>query len=155
MNTMPGSTSRGVGAPRLTTSAGTLLGWTKITKIYTDFSIAATEKRLTIYTLPIGSILLALKMKCSTAFSGGGASAVEMRLGITGDGYNYEKGWFDAGMDMFIAPASDNFCFTWVGKATDHTATEDLVATLNTTGANISALGAGVVDIWMLLATAT
>jgi hypothetical protein len=95
-----------------------------------------------------------MKMKCSTAFTdGAGVTRVDMRLGITGDGYNYEKGWFDAGMDLMVPVANDNLCFTWVGKATDHAATEALVATLNS-DVNINTLTAGSVDIWLLLATA-
>jgi hypothetical protein len=154
MNIMPGSSSRGSASTSLSNTSGTLLGWIKVNKTYADFSIVATEKRLTIYTLPIGSILLALKVKASTAFSGGGAASCGLRLGITGAGYNYEKGFFMPGIDLFPAVAADNFTFCWVGKATDHTATEALVATLNS-DVNINTLDHGVVDIWLLLATAT
>lgn len=151
MNSVPGSTMTAAGV--VSTAYGKIFGWTKITKTYADFSIAATEKQLTIYTLPVAAILLATKVKCSVAFAGGGAAVVDLRLGITGS-YNYERGFFFSGCSLMEAVAGDTFWYSTVSKACSHTATTAFIATLNS-DVNIDTLAAGSVDVWLLLMTAT
>lgn len=141
------------GSPaNLTSPNGTLYGWIKVEKTYSDFSVAAKTNSVTVYTLPVGGILLAVKMKTSAAFSGGGATYVDMRLGISGS-YNYEKGYFDPGMDLMLAVADDSFNYTAVQKATSYGATAAVIATVDS-DVNLNTLADGAVGFWFLIASA-
>lgn len=134
----------------LTSTAGSLLNWTKITKSYLDFSVAAHSKELTIYTLPAGGIVLATKIKHTIQFSGGGATYVGLTIGKTGA----NQPVYDPGVIVSSVVADDELAYTSVQKAENHAATTAIIATL-ASDVNLNTLAAGSVTIWLLLATAT
>jgi hypothetical protein len=134
----------------LTSTAGTLLNWVKVTKTYLDFSDAGTFKELTIYTLPAGGIVLAVKTKASIVFAGAGATYIGLTIGKTG----VDQGVYDPGVSMMAVVANDELAYTSVQQAENHGATTAIIATLSSNIA-LNTLASGSVTIWLLLATAT
>jgi hypothetical protein len=126
-------------------AAGANLVWTKYTKIAADFAAAATTNSITLFTAPAGTVIHAVKVKHSTAFSGGGITAYNVGLGITG---NLQK--YATNFNVFQVAAATTFQLTQNLNSEDHGATWDVKATANSTGANLNAAGAGSVDIWVL-----
>ena len=152
MNIMPGSTSRGSVATSLSSSDGTIAGWVKVTKTFADFSDAGTVKQIALYTLPVGSILIAVKCKHSTAFTGGGATMADMRVGLN-DTTLYAIGRFVAGCDVFRAAADEAYTLSFPFRGNDHGATEAVTATLDSDVA-LNTLAAGSCDFWLWYGTA-
>lgn len=116
----------------------------KYTKTYSDFSTAATTNDLELLSLAAkrGPTLIALKH--STAFSGGAVSALTLDVGVTGDLDRYI-----ALFDAFSATSSTN-AVLWSGfDIPDFSSTVSLRIRATSTGANLSALTAGSVDVWI------
>ena len=70
------------------------------TLLATAFSAAATTEDIELYALPAGVSILAVKVKSTTAFSGGTSSAYTLSVGIVGTLAKYHSAY-----DVFAAVA--------------------------------------------------
>ena len=130
---------------QLTTLGQVVLRPLKITLGYAAFAAAATTSEINLgLTLPAGGYVRTVKIKHSTAFSGGAVAACTLQVGITGTANRYA-----AAFDVFAAVSATNYQVTNPNLGESHTATTTVKCTLTTTGANTNALTAGSVDIWV------
>lgn len=115
-------------------------------------SAAATSQSFVMFTLPPGVAVKAAWLDRTTLFSGGSASAVTAEIGIVGSTAKYlaatdvktTSGIATSANLQFVESSGDPF-----------TGTGTLVeVTLRTTGANVSTLTAGQVDVYVELSAA-
>lgn len=120
--------------------------WKKVALTYTDFQDASTTKQAALFTLPAAAVVHAVKIKPGTAFAGTSITDVKISVGTTGVPTKYA-----AAYDVDAAPGDAVFQLsTTVGGETHAVAGTALVAQAVSTGANLSALSAGAVDVWVL-----
>lgn len=113
---------------------------------------AATSQAFTLFTLPPGVAVKAVWIDCTTAFSGGAASAVTAEFGIVGNTAKYLAATDVKGATGITASA--NLMYV-EGSGDVFTGTGTLVqVVLRTTGANVSTLTAGQVDVHIELSAA-
>jgi hypothetical protein len=118
--------------------------WFSVTKTFTDFSTAAATNSIALFTLPAGGVIHRIKVKHSTAFSGGTISAYNVSVGITGNTTKYTPIF-----DVFQATGNTAEQLTRVDLQENHGATTSVLATANSTGANLNAATAGSVTFWI------
>ncbi len=123
--------------------------WVKVNKTFTDFSDPSGTKSITAYALPAGGVIHAAKVKQSAAFTGGGASAVTISLGVSGD-----ESRFLPGFDVFPAPGNTVFAISGTVDSIDQATPVNILATAVETGGNLEDLTTGAVDIWLLVSVA-
>lgn len=125
--------------------------WRKYTVAYTAILAAATSEQEALFTLPAGGIVHAVKIKHSAAFAGTGITALTASVGIAGDGDKYA-----AAFDVFQAAGDAVLQLSATPAAESHdSGGTAVVAEFTSTGANLSALTAGSVDIFVLWSAAT
>lgn len=113
---------------------------------FSKFQTAATTIALNLYSLPAGAVVHAHKIKHSTAFAGTSVTAVTLSVGISGTAAKYAPAF-----DVFqTVSGTATQLSTTAGTESDSAATQ-ITATMTATGANLSALTAGQVDVWALL----
>lgn len=122
--------------------------WVKVASnlLATAFTAAATTKSLTLFTLPAGGIIHACKIKPSVAFVGPSVTACTIQVGIAGTTNKY-----GSALDCVPAVSATNFGIDYTNGSESHTATTAILVKATATGANLSVLTAGAVDIWVLL----
>lgn len=110
---------------------------------YSDFSATSTTKAVTAHTLAANRTLFSILVKHSQSFTGGSVSAVTLDIGITGD-----TGKFISSFDVYqgVSSSAQDSVLTvyYPGVATG------IVITATATGANLSELTQGSVDIYFL-----
>lgn len=121
--------------------------WVKVTKDYSDLATAAPTNTITLTTLPAGGVVHAVKIKHSTAFSGGSITSYTVEVGITGDTDKYALAY-----DVFQATGAATYQLSAVLGGESHTATTDLKLTA-TASHDLDTATDGAVDIWLLLST--
>ena len=127
-----------------------LLGlWSKYTVPYTSLSTAATTNSITLFSLPAAGIIHGVKIKHSTAFSGGSISAYTVSVGISGTLAKYATAY-----NVFQAVANDTFQLSNTLGSENHASATNILITATSTGANLNAATAGSVDIWVLTSQA-
>lgn len=129
--------------------SGSLPFWTKYTVVYSDLAAAALTNSITLFTLPAGGVIHGVKIKHSTAFSGGSISAYTVSVGIVGNTTKY-AGTFD----VFQATGASTYDLTQNFAGESHTATTAIKVEAVSVGANLDQAVAGSVDIWVLFSTA-
>lgn len=131
-----------------TITAPTVPVWTKYTVGYAALAAAATTNNIELLSLPAGGIIHAVKIKHSTAFSGGGAASYTVSVGITGTLNKYA-----AAFDVFAAVgATVQQLSTTVGTENHGSATSIKIAA--TCDVNLDLVTAGSVDVWVLASKA-
>lgn len=115
-----------------------LAGFNPVTKVYTDFQTAGTVSHVKIFTLPAGYMLTRLVLKHSASFTGSSISAVQAQIGIASD-YSKFMDNYNA-LQATGATVFDGALLSYIGSFSTDT---DIYLTLNSTGANLSALAAG------------
>lgn len=123
----------------------TIPRWRKYTKAYGDFSTAGTTNNIELFSLPPACVIHAVKIKHSTAFSGGAISAYTISVGITGTLAKYA-----AAFDVFQAASATAFSITGTIGSESHTAVTSIKVAATSTSANLNAATAGSVDVWVL-----
>lgn len=129
--------------------AGPRPTWYKFTVAYTDIQTAATTNSYTFATLPIKGKVHATFSKHSVAFAGTSITAVGMELGITGTPAKYAPS-FDV-LQVVGNTVFDENDIGSGGSLESWTGTTSLVAKFTSVGADLSALTAGSVDIYVLV----
>lgn len=117
--------------------------FTKITVPYTDLQTGATTIHFGLFNLPAGAMLTNLAIKHTTAFTGVGITALNASLGIVTD---YPR--FIPAFDLKASVGDqvfDNVMMNYIASFANVTA---IYLSADSTGANLSALSAGSVDIY-------
>jgi len=135
------------GASGVTTSSPT---WKKITKTYADFSTAAPNRNIVIYTLPAGGVIHMVKTKHSVAFSGGAIATYTVSVGITGTLTKYATAF-----DVFQAVGGTVYQLSSLVGGESQSTNASIRAEAICTGANLNAATTGSVDFWILASVAT
>lgn len=123
--------------------------WRKYTVAYTDLQTAATTNNGTLFSLGAGEIIHATKTKHSTAFVGASITALTISVGITGTLAKYS-----AAYDVVPAVSATAYQLSTTIGSESHTAATAIKWAAVATGANLSVLSAGSVDIWVLVSKA-
>ena len=123
--------------------------WVKVTLAFGAFSAAALTSNANLYSLPAGGVLHAVKIKQSASFTGGAVASCTVSVGISGNNAKYATAF-----DVFQASAATTFQVTGTVGGEDQAAAFQLTATAISTGANLNALTAGSVDVWLLISVA-
>lgn len=138
MRQMPG-TVVATGTPR----------WRKFTVDESDFTAAATSEHIELFSLEAGGIIHAVKIKHSTAFSGGGAGSVTLSVGIASNTTKYASAF-----DVFQAVADTTLQLSDSFNTEDHgSATSIRVEAVS--DVNVGDLTAGAAEIWVQVSEAT
>lgn len=137
--------------PTTPATIGSVPTWIKVGDAisYTTFQTAATTKSNTLFSLIAAGIIHEVKIKHSTAFAGAAISAVTISVGISGTNDKYASAF-----NVLQAVSSTAFELSDALGTESHTAATNITVTAISTGANLSALSAGVVDIWALMSVA-
>ena len=104
MQAMPGTVAA-TGTPR----------WRKFTVAESSFTAAATSEDIELFSLAAGELIHGVKIKHSTAFSGGTLSAFTLSIGISGLLDKYASAF-----DVFQAVADNTFQVTSVFNSENH-----------------------------------
>ena len=123
--------------------------WTKYTVTTADapFNTAATTDSVTLFTPAANQVIHGVRIKHSTAFSGGGATSTTVSVGISGNTTKYASAF-----DVFQAVAYGTYQLSSVFGGEDGATAVTLTATSDV---NLSTLTAGSVDVWVLSSTTT
>lgn len=117
--------------------------WTNVTKTYSDFSAAATTKDIEIFSLPAGGVIHGVKIKHSTAFSGGSLTSYTVSVGLAGDLDKYASAF-----DVFQAASDTTFQMSQNFVSENHGAVSSVRA--EATGShNLDTATAGSVTFWI------
>jgi len=113
---------------------------------YEDLAASALTNDIELFTLPGAGVIHAVKIKHSTAFSGGALSSYKLSVGIAGNLVKYA-----APFDVFQAVGDTAFGLNheFGGETHDAGGTSIRLAA-ESIGANLDAATAGVVDVWVL-----
>lgn len=124
---------------------GSLPKWTKITKTYSDFSIAALTNSIEILSLPAKGVIHAVKLKHSTLFSGGTITTYTISIGIVGSLAKYITA------SNVKATVGDLVQYVSSTLGTEgNAAVTSIKATAISTLDNLDEATQGSVDIWIL-----
>lgn len=119
--------------------------WIKITKTYTDLSIAGLTNNITLLTLPIKGYIHDVKIVPTTAFSGGLIATYTLSVGISGSLAKY-----GAIVDVFTGNITSNLIHTPLAGLESTSGTTAIKLSAISTVANLSSATAGSVDIYIL-----
>lgn len=133
------------------TQIGAVPVWVKVgvALSHVAFQTAGTTNSINLFLLPAGGVIHATKIKHSTAFAGTAITAYTISIGISGTVAKYGSAF-----DVFQAVSNTAFQVSAVTGSENNGAGTQILATATSTGANLSASTAGVVDIWALLSKA-
>lgn len=123
--------------------------WTKYTVTYSDLSAASTTNDVELFSLPAGGVIHGVKIKHSTAFSGGAISAFTVSVGITGTLAKYASAF-----DVFQAVSNTAQQVSSTVGTENHGASTSIKIAATSTGANIDQATAGSVDVWVMWSVA-
>jgi hypothetical protein len=124
--------------------------WTKYTVGFAALAAAALTNSVTLFNLQAAGVIHGVKIKHSTAFSGGAISAYTVAIGVAGDETRYAPDF-----DVFQAVSPTVYDLTGGLGGESHTAPTAILITATSVGANLNAAAAGSVDVWVLTSTAT
>ena len=131
------------------TPGGVTPVWTKYTVPYSSFTAIANTESITLFTLAAGGVIHGVKIKHSTAFSGGALSAYDVSVGIAGNEQKYAPNF-----DVFQATGATTYDLTSDLGGEDHGATTAILITATSVGDTLDQVAAGSVDVWVLTSTA-
>ena len=126
--------------------------WEKVTIGYAAVAAlgATLTGQVTILTLQDGGIVHAVKVMSKVQWAGTSIATLVGDVGITGSATKYLTGY-----NMLTAPANDQFATSSTFGAEAHTLAGGgggtaLKLRVTATGANLSALSAGSIDVWVM-----
>lgn len=128
---------------------GNGIKWLRFVLAYNDplVAVAAASATITLFTLPANAIVLATRTKHSVAFAGTSITDMSFVVGISGT-----TNMFATDLDVDAAVAATTLVQLGIPTAAVTAAAIDVIATIGSTGANLSALTAGSVTVDMLIA---
>lgn len=123
--------------------------WRQYTVAESAFTAAAASEDIELFSLPAGGIIQAVKIKHSTAFSGGTLSAFTVSVGITGTLDKYASAF-----DVFQAVADTTMQLSNSFGTEDHGSATSIRINAAATGDTVNNATAGSVDVWVLWSVA-
>lgn len=138
-------------AATATTNLGAVPQWVHVGAGLTNasFSLGATTNSITLFTLPAGGVVHAIKIKHSVAFGGGSLSAYTISVGISGT-----LAKLASAFNVFQAASATTFQLSTALDEENESTGTAILATAVSTGGNLNTATAGNVDIWALLSIA-
>lgn len=118
----------------------------KISKVFGDFSVAALEKNIEIFVLPIGFELDKITVRHEIAWTGTGITDVEIEVGITGELDKYVDPH-----NIFQAVGNKIFSHNPNNKIEDFGVTTSIKANVRSIGADLDQLLAGSIDFYIYI----
>ncbi len=120
----------------------------KISRVFGNFSAAALERDIEIFSLPDGFELSKILVKHETAFAGGAISDVQVKVGIVGELDRYVDEF-----DVFQAPGGtpDKFSHNVLNIVEDFVAALGVRANMRSVGDNLDQLAAGDIDFYFYI----
>jgi hypothetical protein len=126
----------------IATDLGGQVTFRRFTITYADLTDADTSQTINLFTLPKGGIILGVRIKHSTAFSGGTVATCTVSVGsAAGTATDFASAY-----DIFSAAGDTAFQVTSEFKAVTYVA-DTVTATVTTTVGNVTDTTAGSVDI--------
>lgn len=124
------------------------LAWVTYTKTYADFATAGTTNTLTLRTMAAKSHIMAIVVRHTAAFTGGGLGAYALDLGSSGTPTLYATA-----LNVFASPpgSGGSTYESTPGDVNDHDSSWDLVVKATSGGGNLNAATAGSVRISFLI----
>lgn len=124
---------------------GTGVQITKFTIPYTELTgVADTTAIVPLFTLPANGVIFWARSKHSVAFAGPSISDASFVVGKTGT-----TNWVLTDLDIDAAVADGTLVHLNGPTANMGAAAVGIIATVGSTGANLSVLTAGSVDVWI------
>jgi hypothetical protein len=123
--------------------------WYKSTFTYANFATPGTTNDLQVFSLPPGGVIHAVKIKHSTAFSGGVITAYTVSVGISTNFIKYASAF-----DVFQATSDTTFQLSNSFGSENHGAATSIRVQAVSTNDNLSNATAGSVDVWLLVSQA-
>lgn len=131
-------------------NVGNVPHWVSFTVNESAFTAGAGSESITLFNLPAGAVIHAIKTKHSTSFTGGGLSAFTVEVGVAGDTSRYTPAPFD----VFQATGDTVLdTFNVIGSEDQANPTAILI-TATATGDTVAAAAAGDVVVWVLVSLA-
>jgi hypothetical protein len=144
--------SGGVVSPQAAAAEGVdaaLPRWKKFTVDYTDLAAAALTNDIEVYSLVAGEIIHGVKIKHSTAFSGGTITDYTVSIGIAGDLVKYASAF-----DVFQAVDNQTFQLSSTFGSENHGAATSIRIAAVAIGDDLDQATDGEVDVWLLVSRA-
>lgn len=138
--------------------AGTSLGgrggpkWRHYTVSESDFTAAAGNESITLFSLAAGETIHATIVKHSASFTGGVAADFTLEVGISGDEDKYTG---QGTLDVFQAPGAAVFKFDDVVGAESFGGATDILITARCATDDVADVTAGAADIYVLVGEPT
>lgn len=123
--------------------------WKKFTKTFTDLSFAGLTNDIQVYSLAAGEVIHGVKIKHSTAFSGGSIASYTVSVGIVSALTKYASAF-----DVFQATSNTTFQISNSFGSENHGASTSIRLAAVSTGGNLSTATTGSVDVWILVSGA-
>lgn len=120
--------------------------WQKVTIPYATLQTAATTITVTAFTQPAKYLLKGIVIKHSVAFVGTSITALKLNVGTVGDATLLIDGF-----DGLASVADTTFDYNQPNLISSFANSTAIKLNAVSTGANLSALSAGSVDIWYLM----
>lgn len=132
-------------AQEIAVNLGNGLVGKKFTIPYTELTgVADTTATVPLFTLPAGAHVVSARQKHSQAFAGTSITDMSCVVGKAGT-----TNWLLTDLDIDAAVADTTLVQVNGHPTTSGHAAVAIIATIGSTGANLSALTAGSVDIWI------
>lgn len=120
--------------------------WIKITKAYTDFSLAGLTREIEVYVLPAKGIIHSVEVFPTTVFSGGTIAGYTVSVGISGNAVKYA-----IATNVFTGATLS--AINVLPGIESMSGTTSIKATATSTVGNLDAATQGSVDIYILTST--
>lgn len=124
--------------------------WVKLQVSHTALQTGALTNNITLFALPAGGVLHAVKTKTSTAFAGTSITNYSIAIGLTGELDRYQS--YNT---VFSAVTATNFQNSSVFDSQDNAAATNIKIAAISVGANLSASTAGVLEVGLLISICT
>jgi hypothetical protein len=123
--------------------AAAIMQWQKVTLTFDQFAAAALSNSQPLFTLPAKQLLIGLMIKHSVPFAGPAVASLALGVGVAGDTGKFITA-FD-GLQAVADTAYESNLEQYMGSFAGSTAIQ---VTATSSGANLSALTQGSVDVW-------
>ena len=126
------------------------IDWVKVTKIFSDFSDASTQKSISLFSLPIKGVYHSTLIKHSAQFLGGTATGYSVGIGVAGE---LEK--FADRFDVFQSVGNELFGQYIYGALKNYGLTTDILITAFSEGDTLDNIVQGSVEIQYWISSLT
>ncbi len=120
--------------------------WTKFTKTFSDFAVAATSNDIELFSLPLKTVIHRVVIKHTLNFGGGGITSYTVSVGLVGDLVKYSPAF-----DVFTVASNTNFLLTNTTNMENFgAATSIRINAITDFDKNLDVVTQGSVDVYVL-----